>query len=157
MKPRGLGKVRESYTMKDMYKDYIKDIEKGSPYYVTFKEYSTIAGVYYKELSRQLIIESRTVGLPYGMGAVGVSKSKPKILCNATLAIDWEMSKKYHKHIRFINDHSGGYKFRFMWYKRHCSAICKDLYRLVFSRTNKRELAKEIKSGRDYFQNKDYN
>ena len=150
---RGPNKIANVYTMSDIYKDYIKDIDKNSPYYVTFKEYLNICNVYYKEISRQILEESATIILPYRMGRVAVSKSKPKVYCSATLSIDWEMSKKYHKQIRHINDHSGGYKYRFMWYKHNCATICKDLYRLVFSRTNKRTLAKEIKSGRDYYQN----
>ena len=153
MKQRGKNKLQNCHRMTDMYREYIKDIPKGSPYYVTSKEYLEITGVFYKELSRQVIEESATVVLPYKMGRVAVSKSKPKVLCPATLSIDWEMSKLYHKQIRHINDHTQGYKYRFMWYKHNCSNMCKDLYRLVFGRTNKRTLAKEIKSGRDYFQN----
>lgn len=153
MKQRGKNKLQNCYGMLHMYKDYIKDKDKGSPYYVSSKEYLQITGMFYKELSRQIIQESATVVLPYKMGRVAVSKNRPKVFCAATLSIDWEESRKYHKQIRHINDHTQGYKYRFMWYKHNCANMCKDLYRLVFSRTNKRTLAKEIKSGRDYFQN----
>lgn len=151
-KIRGKNKIQNCYVMSDMYKDYIKDIESESPYYVSQSEYIAICSEFYKEISRQIIEESATIVLPCRMGRVAVSKNKPKVMCAATLSIDWEMSRLYHKQIRHINDHTSGYKYRFMWYKRNCAAVCKDLYRLVFSRTNKRSLAKEIKSGRDYFQ-----
>ena len=44
------------------------------------------------------------------------------------------------------------YKYRFVWSKKDCYVANKTNYRLVFTRTLKRELAKRIKSGEyEYF------
>ncbi len=153
MKKRGPNKILNSYTLKELYLDYIKDIEPNSPYYITFKEYGDITGEFYKELSRLLIYESKTIKLPFRLGSLTVIKKKPKTFSPATLNIDWQESKRYHKWIHHINDHTGGFKYRFLWSKKDCRVVNQDLYRMVFSRTNKRELAKAIKSGNhDYLE-----
>jgi hypothetical protein len=160
-KTRGKNKIQDAYTMKDMYNDYISDKIEGTPYYITFKDYLNICGRYYKEISRLIIYESKTFKLPFRLGSLTVVKKKPKFLSlgiadgvqMCTLSIDWKESKIYDKWIPHMNDHSGGFKFRFLWSKQQCFAVNGNFYRLVFSRTNKRELAKVIKSGNtDYLE-----
>lgn len=157
MKKRGPNKIVSPYNMRDIYNDYIKDKDKESPYYVSFQQFLEITGVYYKELSRELIYESRTINLPFRMGTVTVMKKRPRIFNSSNLSIDWKETKEFGKYIHHINDHTGGYKFRFFWNKQKCMMVNRELYRMVFSRTNKRSLAKEIKSGRDYLEIKGRN
>lgn len=151
---RGLNKIKNCHTPKEMYLDYIKDISEDSPYYVTFEEYLDISGDFYKDLINKVIVESRTVLLPNRMGSLTVMKKKPKLINKSTVTIDWEITNKYGngKAIYFINDHSKGFKFRFIWSKKECMCVNRFLYRLVLSRNNKRFLAKCIKEGTDYIE-----
>lgn len=152
-KKRGPNKVQNCYGMKDMYLDYIKDKTYSDPYYITFEEYQDICGDYYKEVCNAVILESKFIKLPFRMGHLYVGKKKPKVLSSATLSTDWQESRRLHKRILNINDHTGGFKFRFIWTKNQSFIVNKELYRLVFSRTNKRDLAKAIKSGsHDYIE-----
>jgi hypothetical protein len=154
---RGKNKIKNCYTSRDLYSDYIKDKIPGDPYYISFKEYYSICGDYYKWIVSQMIDESKTIKLPFRLGYIYVGKRKPAILSGATLpfdkrpmnslSIDWKETKKFGKWIHHINDHTGGYKYRFIWSKIECFVLNREFYRLVFTRTNKRYLAKMIKSG----------
>ncbi len=161
---RGKNKYQNCWTIKNMYEDYINDKEYGSPYYVSFKEYYDICEDYHKWLVDQMVLESKTIKLPHRLGYVYILKRKPAILMGSqhlkeypmnSLSIDWKESKRLGKWIHHINDHTGGYKYRFFWSKKACLVVNRELYRLVFSRTNKRNLAKAIKSGdHDYMEYK---
>lgn len=144
---RGPNKTQNCYTMLDIYKEYISDKVYTDPYYVTFDEFRSICKEYNEAFMNKLIFESATMVIPYRLGHLLVSKKIPKVLCKATLSPDWELSRKYHKLISHSNDHTGGFKHRFTWTKKSCMVVNKEMYRLVLSRTNKRLLAKAIKSG----------
>lgn len=135
-----------------MYLDYIKDKENGNPYFISFDEYLLITGDFYKDLINKVIVYSRTVLLPNRMGSLVVKKKRPKIINKSTVSIDWEATNKYGKQIRYSNDHTKGFKFRFNWNKFECMCVNRSLYRLVLSRANKRFLAKCIKEGTDYLE-----
>jgi hypothetical protein len=153
---RGPNKIQNYHTSKESYLNYIKDILEGNPYYVTYNQYSKITGDFYKELINRVIVKSHTVILPNRMGSLTVMKKKPKVINKATVTVDWENTLKYgNGHtIRFINDHTKGFKFRFVWNKSECMCVNRSLYRLVLSRGNKRFLAKCIKEGTDYIEMK---
>jgi len=137
-----------------MYLDYINDINENSPYYITFNEYQKITGDFYRDLINKVILESKTVLLPNRMGSLTVMKKRPKFINNATVTIDWEATIKSQsgKAIHFINDHTSGFKFRFVWSKLECMCVNRSLYKLILSRHNKRFLAKCIKEGTDYLE-----
>ena len=68
------------------------------------------------------------------------------------LKIDWAASKKLGKRIYHLNDHTGGYKYRFYWTK----GIIKNItaYSFIPTRTNTRTLAGILKDKNrelDYF------
>lgn len=148
---RGANKVKNPYCLKDMYEDYIKDKEEGTVYHVDYRTYVFLVTEYYKAIG-QYILDGGLHILPYRMGTLSVGKSRPKKLTSANTSIDWANSVKYNKQIRYTNDHSNQYKYRFVWSKKDCYVANKTNYRLVFTRTLKRELAKRIKSGEyEYF------
>ena len=160
---RGPNKIQNPYTLKDIYLDYIKDKEYGSPYYLSFKEYHDICEDYYKWIVSQIIDKSKIIKLPFRLGHLYVGKKKPAMLSGATLpydkhpmnslGINWKETKRLGKWVHHINDHTGGYKFRFLWSKIECFVVNREFYRLVLTRTNKRYLAKVIKSGNnDYLE-----
>jgi len=145
-KPKRHNKIQHPYNMSDIYLDYISNIDIDSPYYIRSDEFYKICNEYFKAISKAIIYESKTYILPFRLGHVTVTKKRPKNFNSTTLSIDWAESKRLHKWIRYINDHTGGFKFRFTWTKKSCMVVNKEYYRLVFSRTNKRLLAKVIKS-----------
>jgi hypothetical protein len=147
---RGKNVIVNPYTFADMYKDYIKAKDKDSPYYVTYEEYVSICSIFYKEMSRLIIDEGSHFKLPFALGEVFVRKRKPKI--NSKLPIDWLLSTVLHKRVYNFNEHTGGYTYKFFWTKPY-SVVNKFMYRLVFTRDNKRRLAKVIKEQhKDYFE-----
>jgi hypothetical protein len=152
-KPKRKNVVQNPYNMRHIYNDYLGTIDINSPYYVTADEFYRICENYFKAVCRAVIYESKTYVLPFRLGHFTVMKKKPKLYTDHNLSIDWAESKKYGKWIRHLNDHTGGFKFRFIWTKKSCMVVNKEYYRLVMSRSNKRLLAKVIKSGEvDYLE-----
>ena len=147
---RGKNKLQKPYCFPEMYKEYIKDIEPGSPYWVTPQEYSAINNLFWKEISHNIINEGRQFHMPFNVGDTYVEKSK--LDYNNRLPIDWELTTRTGKVIYNLNEHSDGYKYELKWNKKVCVFINNYLYRLVYTRFNKRLLAKNIKTKKtDYF------
>ena len=76
---RGKNKVQDPYTLKDMYKDYIKDKEVGTVYHIDYRTYVFLVTEYYKAIG-QYILDGGLYIMPYRMGTVSVSKIRPKKL-----------------------------------------------------------------------------
>jgi hypothetical protein len=134
-----------------MYREYIKDIPIDSPYYVTFKEYTKINNLFWKEVSHSIVDEGRTFHMPYNVGDTYVRKEKIDYNKDR-LPIDWQLTTQTGKVIYNLNEHSEGYKYELKWNKKVCMFQNNYLYQLVYTRTNKRKLAKNIKSKHtDYF------
>lgn len=148
---RGVNKIQHPYVFADMYKDYIKDIGEDSPFYVTFKEYTEINNLFWKEISHNIIDEGRQFHMPFQMGDTYVDKIK--LDYNNRLPINWELTTRTGKVIYNLNEHSQGYKYEIKWNKKVCNFDNNYLFRLVYTRANKRLLAKNIKTKKtDYFE-----
>lgn len=148
---RGKNKIQNPYVLKDMYDDYIKDKEKDSILYISYKEYVDIVTTFYKSISRSIIDEGKTFHMPYMMGETYIEKSK--LDYNHRLPINWALTTKTGKVIYNLNEHSEGYKYRMKWNKKICIFPNNYLYMLVYTRENKRKLAKNIKTKKsDYFE-----
>lgn len=141
------------YCHNDIYKDYLSDKEEDSPYYVSSKDFAKYTNEFYIKLMELVILKSKVINLPFKFGEIYVGKKKP-VQLTTNMSVDWETSKKIGKWVRFDNSHSSGWKFRFLWVKRKSYVINAMAYRLIFSRDNKRLLAKTIKEGRDYLEMK---
>jgi len=149
---RGPNKVQKPYVLKDMYLEYIKDKEEGSPYYISYNKFVTICTMYYKSMA-EYIKEGKLYLLPYKLGEVSVLKKKPKNMTRETMSLDWEQTQKLGKQVYHTNDHTNYYKYVFSWGKLRAHFKHKGSYRMVFTREHKRDLAKKIKSGEyDYFE-----
>ncbi len=147
---RGPNKVQNHYSYVDTYAAYISDIEEDSPYYISYLEYKAICRKFYKAIMEEIMERQYTFKMPFNMGRIRVDKQKIKLgKSKQRLAIDWAMTNKHGKVIYHLNEHSSGYKYIFIWQKITNSLKNKTFYRFVPSRTNKRKLAKMIKSG-DY-------
>lgn len=148
---RGRNKIQDPYCLPEIYKDYIKDKEEDSLLYVTYNEFRNIVSVFYKEIVNNILNEGRQFHLPFQMGDTYVEKTK--LDYNNRLPIDWELTTRTGKVIYNLNEHSQGYKYEIKWNKKVCVFNNNYLYRLVYTRANKRLLAKNIKTKKfDYFE-----
>jgi hypothetical protein len=147
---RGKNTVQDPYTFADMYLDYISDKEVDSPYYVTYKEYVSICSEFYKLISKAIIDDGVKFKLPFALGEVYIIKRK--IRCTSRMPIDWALTVKEGRRVYNFNEHTAGFGYKFFWTKPY-KVVNKFMYRLVFTRENKRHLAKAIKQHRiDYFE-----
>jgi hypothetical protein len=147
---RGKNKIANPYTLPDMYKKYLLEFPEGNIYYIEYKTFVKLNEEFYKRITNEMLNYGVTFKLPFRMGSVKIIKRK--INYSNKLAIDWENTNKYGKKIYHLNDHTEGYKYLFKWDKTSILLNNKSLYRLVFTRANKRTLAKLIKSGMDYYE-----
>lgn len=147
---RGPNKIQKPYTFREMYDNYIADKEEGSLYYVTYKEYVDICSLFYQSISKAIIEEGIKFKLPFCLGEVYIVKKKTRT--KGKLPIDWQLTVKEGKKVYNLNEHTGGFGYVFFWTKPY-NLKYKSTYRLVFTRANKRGLAKAIKQyNKDYFE-----
>lgn len=154
---RGKNKVRQPYTFPDMYESYIKDKTEDSPYYVTYSEFVNICSDFIKAMMYEVFHKNYKFRLPHRLGYCRVIKKKTSYNPGNNglkwMSIDWDKTNKSDTTIRHFNEHSNGYKYYFKWYKKSLIFKYNWLYRLVFTRANKRELARLIKyEGLDYYE-----
>jgi hypothetical protein len=148
---RGKNKIKQPYTLPDMYKAYVEEYPEGNIYYISYKDFIAINEEFYKRIMEEVMYRNATFKLPFRMGYLKIIKRK--INFKNKLAIDWKTTNDIGRKVYHMNDHSGGYKYIFKWIKTNIIAQNKYLYRLVITRKYKRELAKLIKQGGiDYFE-----
>jgi len=153
---RGPNKIKDPYTLPDMYNEYIAGVEKGSVYDVSYDIYKTVYSMYIKELMRLVLDDGVRVKFPSRLGTFQVVKKKMFFTGQqkSNKGIDWANTIKEGKIVRHINDHTDGFKFLFNW-GRVSNARLDNIYkyRLKPTRTLKRTLAKKLKEeGMDYFE-----
>ena len=128
---RGLNRVQNPYTLKDIYEFYIDEVGDDSIYTIEYDMYVNIVTEYFKEISNNILYKARTFKMPFGLGFLSIIKIKVGI-DKKKMALDWENSVKYNKQIFHTNEHTDGYKYRFHWDKPN-SIINKFYYRLKIS------------------------
>ena len=149
---RGPNKIQNSYTLKDMYTNYIEGVDEDSPYFVPYSEYRAICEHFYKDMMIHILEKAGEFKMPYNLGKIYVDKKKVPVGNKKKLAIDWALTNEHGKIIYHLNEHSRGYKYIFCWEKKTFKTKNKSFYRFVPSRWNKRRLAQLVKSGDyDYF------
>ena len=152
---------KHGYVIRDTYKPYKQQSE--DPY--SQEDYLKITYGFMEFLANK-IFEGHTIKLPERLGSVKILGKKQKIFINEKtdrvrgLAPDWKntlvlwkkdpTAKGKGKVIYHLNEHTNGVKYRFFWSRRNVLLENKILYTLVFSRANKRHLAKLIKNNVEY-------
>lgn len=138
----------KAHSVQDFYKYFIT---KSPEYFIEYSQYREIVLKYFKFLSEQVIEEGRVVEIPCRLGTVRIIKHKPKTLTGDSLCVDFKSTKDLSKTIFHLNEHTRGFKYRFLWSKKEAIFINKSKYQLIMSRTNKRRLAYILKNRlRDY-------
>tara|TARA_E500000305_G_scaffold108637_2_gene111475 strand:+ start:802 stop:1266 length:465 start_codon:yes stop_codon:yes gene_type:complete len=147
---RGEGNYKKDFGSNDIYMYYknntIPELQ------VSKKEFRKICDEFNKLIIDEILINSEEIRMPYRLGTLRVKKSKMKYDDKNKLKIDWAASRKLGKRIYHLNDHTGGYKYRFYWTK----GIVKNVtaYSFIPTRTNTRTLAGILKDKNrelDYF------
>tara|TARA_R100000951_G_C2609159_1_gene170664 strand:- start:316 stop:780 length:465 start_codon:yes stop_codon:yes gene_type:complete len=147
---RGEGNYKKDFGSNDVYKKYKEDV---IPELQVDKQlFREICDEFNRMVIEEILLNSEEVRLPYRLGTVRIKKSKMKYDDKNKLKIDWAASRKLGKRIYHLNDHTGGYKYRFYWTK----GIIKNItaYSFIPTRTNTRNLASILKDKNrelDYF------
>jgi hypothetical protein len=146
--------------LRQSYRFYQKHVEEP----VDIKIYLEIVHGFLKFIM-QKIFDGKDVKLPCELGAIGVrgKKIKPYIGTDGEikgLSPNWRKTKelwdkdekaKLEKKIVFdFNEHTSGFRYKIIWWKKRMKFKNKMVYSLRFSRPNKRALHKLIKQGREY-------
>ncbi len=155
-KPKVKWKYQNPYTLKDSY-DLYKSRVDNELYDVTWEEYLNITSDYLKALVEHLLVDAARIKLPRGLGKLQVVKAKLNLNDSVRLHnIDWAETKRLGHYVRYLNEHTSGYRYSFIWDRSGCSINNLIKYRLQMTRLNKRRLAKMIKSKQyDYFEKTD--
>lgn len=145
-------------TIRSTYKEY-----RGLGGKINRTDYMKLCGLFCKFLVKN-ILEGNKTGLPHSLGyiqVVGV-KNKPKFINGIikNLPPNWTETKKlwdksetakenktlvYHE-----NDHTDGFRYKFLWIRKNIRNKYKSSYSLKMSRENKRTLWKNILQGKGY-------
>ena len=135
----------KSYVIKDFYKSYCEFVEGNRLYQVDISVFRSILADYIKYMMSEVLLKSREFKMPGRAGVLYVVKKKPPIT-RERLRVDFKATNEAGKTILHLNEHSGGYNFRFFWSKANTIVRYKTAYELVMSRGNKRLLASIIKN-----------
>ena len=138
---RGEGNYKKDFGSNEVYKYYKDNVIPELQ--VDKQMFRKICDEFNKLVIDEILVNSEEVRLPYRLGTIRVKKSKMKYDDKNKLKIDWAASRKLGKRIYHLNDHTGGYKYRFYWTK----GIVKNItaYSFIPTRTNTRTLASILK------------
>ena len=147
---RGEGNYKKDFGSNDVYTHYKNTVIPELQ--VDKQKFRKICDEFNKLFIDEILVNSEEMRLPYRLGTIRIKKSKMKYDDKNKLKIDWAASRKLGKRIYHLNDHTGGYKYRFYWTK----GIVKNItaYSFIPTRTNTRTLAGILKDKNrelDYF------
>tara|TARA_R100000329_G_C7611435_1_gene216985 strand:+ start:712 stop:1176 length:465 start_codon:yes stop_codon:yes gene_type:complete len=147
---RGEGNYKKDFGSNDVYTHYKNSVIPELQ--VDKQKFRKICDEFNKLFIDEILVNSEEMRLPYRLGTIRIKKSKMKYDDKNKLKIDWAASRKLGKRIYHLNDHTGGYKYRFYWTK----GIVKNItaYSFIPTRTNTRTLAGILKDKNrelDYF------
>jgi len=147
------------YNLRDIYKFYRENSNKP----VNKQTYLKLTALFSKFLIKKLYEKGKLI-LPARLGLVSIIGRK-----TTTRFVDgkirgpipnwketrklWEEdpeAKKNKQLIFLLNEETDGIKYKYVWSRKNVLVFNKDLYNIVFTRKNKRDLAKLIKSGKEY-------
>jgi hypothetical protein len=156
---RGLGKNNADYTQEDAYK-YMK--EHNPDIKISYKTYLALCMAFNDFLMQDMMYNTSDIYLPANLGSIGIRKydCNPRINSSGTVVmsqtpVDYRATKAYwEKHpeareqkklIRYLNNHTNGYRHRFFWDKITHNFTNKFAYQFVPLRKYSRMLANILK------------
>ncbi len=109
---------------------------------VSSKVFKEVWDLFATFLSKELIHTGKAYKLPFHLGTLQIRKDKSR-----RKTIDFHKTKQYGQTIYNTNNHSEGYYAFLYWdtHRPHCQMEFKSIYKIEFTRDNKRYLARQIK------------
>ena len=125
--------------------------------------YLQITNQFMKFLSSKLLSQGE-INIPERLGKLSIYGKKVKVKVEdgqiKGLAPDWVKTKelwdsdliaKQNKQLVYhFNEETNGIRYKYVWSKNRVLVSNKTLYNLRMTRTNKRELSKLVKEGKEY-------
>ena len=146
-------KNKKSYTGIDFYEAYLDYVKDDPRAYISYTIFRSIINDYFKFIRDEILEYSKEFKLPGKLGYIYIRKRKIIEYSPNHMMVDFKATKDYGKTIYHMNEHSDGYNYRFVWKKRSVFVRNSTMYEMVFTRTNKRRLAKIIKTkAKDYIE-----
>lgn len=150
---------KKYYNTRDSYVIY-KNISENP---VDIKKFIRIANSFMKFLSKKLF-DRGTIIFPEKLGKLNIVGKKVKVRVEngeiKGLAPDWVNTKKLWKKdseakekkqlVYHFNEETNGIRYKFFWSKNRVLVSNKTLYNLKMTRSNKRELSKLVREGKEY-------
>ena len=114
----------------------------------------------YNYFFRDYLLETGDrVKLPWGLGSFSINKKKMKktVILDGEekiiMPVDWVKSKKAGKRIYYLNSHTDGYRYKWLWFMEDARIYQPGIWVFKPSRTSSRKLAEYIKKpNANYFQ-----
>ena len=164
---RTKGLLNADYKIKDIYAFYVKlkNDKKETP--VEYNIFKKICTTINKKIISSVIQENYMFILPNKCGNISIRKYKTKLTEIKTIngtkilnyPVDWKATKELwkeqpelaHKKVVYIeNDHTNGYRFKFVWNTYNANFKNKRSVAFKPLRKNSRALAKEIKVNENF-------
>lgn len=127
--------------LKDMYKFYKE--KTTNP--VTYKEYREINTKYLKGIMDLIIHKAYNFRLPARLGFFRIRKTRIDYE-SGKFSIDWKQSKELGITVYHLNEHSDGFRAKFLWEKKR--AILKEGTKRPYSFTLARDVRRNELGGR---------
>lgn len=155
---RSPNRFKVDYVIKDAYKFFVRKSGKVTTY-TTYRAVCTAVNEY---IMQKVLMSGNSFNLPFCLGNLVIMKKKltPYIMEDGKLRVehlpvDWKTTKELwasnpetkaaKRLVRYLNEHTAGYKCHFYWDKRSSTVANQTAYRFKESRANNRLLAKVLK------------
>lgn len=143
----GLPEYWKYYNKNVQYSKFISKFADSTNLKVSEKVYKQIISEFFESLAQKLL-QGEVLELPLNLGNISIKKQKidfTRIQANIQ-GIDWGTFRKTGIKTKYLNDHTDGYKHKFIWDKSRCKVRTKTYYFYLPTRKNKRALAKILKT-----------
>lgn len=119
---------------------------------ISYKDWSRVI-IAYNQTIRDYILESGDLAkMPFGMGLFCISKKKckkfitlPDGTTRVNLPVDWKRTKEQGKYVYNFNNHTDGYRYKWMWFPSTACFYQANIWNFKPYRTSSRKLAEYIK------------
>lgn len=112
--------------------------------------YSKIVKEIFKSFSHQILLENRTLNLPFNLGEIRIEKKKMDLSflnSKKRLKLNYKHWKETGEKKFHLNEHSNFYRYKWLWKRNYSTTRGRNFinpYVFLASRKNKRHLAEII-------------
>ncbi len=142
---------------REAYNNFLKANPKVE---LSFENYKCIIYTYNQKLADYLLETGEPIKLPFGLGTIVINKYKPKTSRISAsgkeipnYSINWQETKKIGKYIYYLNAHTEGYKYYFMWNYGKAKMKCAYIWKYEMARVHSRQLKTNLKTPNAEYKN----